>query len=408
MKDNHLLDIAQFMSNPRSIFRLNWERWISRFAFLVFGSISFFWAHELFFTRFECTLHQDWVLFHDTARLLLSSRVHEIYPGVTTNLPFFYPPYFIPLIAPLGFLSRTWAYVTIALSMIGAMSVAVHALRNLLPTEASSFAAGVLVVLSSASWNAMIISGHLSALYLLILVAGLLFWSRGHRLLAGAVLSLMMFKPNIGLIFPALFVAKRQWSLAAGWACGFALLLTSTVPIGLGIWVDYFGSYRSLASALSSAIPMWRQQTIYAFWRTALGMPQSTRLLALWAFSTLPLLAATVAAWIKVKPDSRQLPRLFGIAVLAVVCCNTYLFVYDGLLLALPGIVWHVRRSEYRSAACHRTAGIAMLVIYIWQHLSTWFVHGAWPLVGPAAGLWLIAEAWDLIRGPTRAGAECV
>ena len=150
------------MSNRGSIFRLNWEPSISRFAFVVLGSISCFWAYDLFITRFECTLHKDWVLFHDTARLLLSSRVHEIYPGVTTNLPFFYPPYFIPLIVPLGFFSRPLAYVIIALSMIGAISAAVWELRVLLPTKASSFAAGVLVVLSSASWNAMIILGHLS------------------------------------------------------------------------------------------------------------------------------------------------------------------------------------------------------------------------------------------------------
>ena len=227
-------------------------------------------------------------------------------------------------------------------------------------------------------------------------------------MLGGMVMSLLMFKPNLGLIFPALFIMQRQWFFVAGWACGFALLLSSTVPIGVGIWVDYFCSYRNLAAALTAEIPMWKQQTIYAFLRTALGMPQSPRFMALWAICTLPLLAATVAVWIKVKPDSRHLPRLIGIAVLAVVCCNAYLFVYDGLLLALPGIVWHVRRAHYRSAACHRTAGLAVLLIYIWQHLSTWFVHGAWPLVGPAVGVWLIAEAWDLAWEPTCLGPDCV
>jgi hypothetical protein len=340
-------------------------------------------------------------MFHDTARLLLSNRIHEIYPGITTNLPFFYPPYFIPLIAPLGLLSRTLAYVCITLSMIGAMSATLRALRVCLPAKTSSFAAGVMVVLSSASWNVMIIVGHLSALYLLILVTGLLLWSGGRRLLAGAVLCLLMLKPNLGLIFPALFVARRQWSLVAGWACGFALLLVSTVPIGLDVWVDYFRSYRSLATAVSAEIPMWKQQTIYGFWRTALVIPQSPRLMALWAFSTLPLLAMTVAVWAKVTPDARHLPRLFGIAVLATVCCNAYLFVYDALLLALPGMIWHVRRADYRSAACHRAAGVALLAIYLCQHVGTWFVQGACPLAGPAAGVWLVAEAWDLLREPT-------
>jgi hypothetical protein len=286
--------------------------------------------------------------------------------------------------------------------MIAAMIAALCALRALLPTKAPSFSTGVLVVLSSASWNVMIIVGHLSALYLLILIAGLLLWMRGHRTLAGAVMSLLMCKPNLGLIFPALFVVQRQWPLFAGWACGFVLLLSTTIPIGVGVWVDYFRSYGMFATALSAEIPMWKQQTIYAFWRTALDMSHSSRFVVLWALSTLPLFAATVAVWIKVKPDSRHLPRLFGIAVLATVTCNAYLFIYDGLLLALPGLIWHLSRAQYRSAACHWTAGIAVLVIYFWQHLSTWFVQGGLSLVGPAAGIWLIAEAWDLGWEPSR------
>ena len=44
-------------------------------------------------------------MFHDTARLVLASRSSEIYPGVTEGYPFFYPPYFVPFVAPLGMFS---------------------------------------------------------------------------------------------------------------------------------------------------------------------------------------------------------------------------------------------------------------------------------------------------------------
>ena len=44
LKENDLLESAQFISNPGPIFRPDWERWISRLAFRGVGSISYFWA----------------------------------------------------------------------------------------------------------------------------------------------------------------------------------------------------------------------------------------------------------------------------------------------------------------------------------------------------------------------------
>src|SRR5262249_35818624 len=161
----------------------------------------------------------------DTARLFLSSRINEIYPGVTKNLPFFYPPYFIPLLAPLGLVSRPGAYAIMVFSMFAAFAAALWMLRYLLPSNGPSYAAGVLVVLSSASWSTAVILGHFSALGLFIVVSGLFLWSRNQRLFAGFVLSLLMFKPNLGLAFPLFVLVRRQWPVLAGWTCGLALLL---------------------------------------------------------------------------------------------------------------------------------------------------------------------------------------
>src|SRR5205085_205228 len=97
------------MSNQGSIWRVDWARLVPRYAFIMFFSTSSLWVCRVFVTGFECTLGADWVMFHDTARLLLSSQWGEIYPGVTANYPFFYPPYFVPFLAPLGLLSRSWA-----------------------------------------------------------------------------------------------------------------------------------------------------------------------------------------------------------------------------------------------------------------------------------------------------------
>jgi hypothetical protein len=339
----------------------------------------------------------DWWMFHDTARLLVTGRVREIYPGVTENLPFFYPPYFALLLAPLGLMSRSRGYLVCVLGMSAAGVAALEMLRRVLRADGRGYFVGVLVVLSSASWNTMFFLGHLSAAYVLLLTAGLFLWVRGRALAAGAVLSLMMLKPNLGLIFVPLLLIRRQWDALAGWLGGFLLLIAVSLPLGSGIWADYFRCLPTASGAVGALIPMWKQQTLYAFWRTALGTPQSPRVVALWLASIAPLLALTAVAWRRTVVDGERLPRLFGLTVLAMVSCNVYLFLYDGLLLAVPGLVWYGHRGTYRSPACHCICGIALTVVYVWQHLSAWVLHGGWALVGPAVAVWLVADSWDLL-----------
>ena len=380
---------------------IEWNRWIQRLSIFVAGVIWFLWAYTVLSTRFKAIESFDWVMFQDTARLCIRSRIHEIYPGVTKNFPFFYPPFFVTLIVPLGELSRPWAYMTIVSSMIAAMLAVLLMLRRLLPVYGPSYATAVLVVLSSPSWSQMIVAGQLSALYLLILVSALFLWTRERRMLAGIALSLMMLKPNLGIVFPALLLLRRQWTLITGWILGFFLLTLSTLPVGAGIWLDYFNSGRLLAVAVGNQIPMWKQQTIYAFWRSALDAPQSPSILALWLISTLPLLILTAKVWLRTKLDADHLPRLFGLTVLAILSCNLYVFAYDTLLLALPGMVCYMQRRSYHSRECRLVRGVSLLFIHCWQYLSLWIVHGGWALVGPAMAAWLIADARDLLSSET-------
>jgi hypothetical protein len=386
------------MANTTLVVRTALARWGPRLCVAWFAVIGTFWTYHVIATRFECTYELDWVQFQDTARLFLSSRIHEIYPGISKNLPFFYPPYFIPLLAPLGLVSRPAGYTIIILSMTAALGAALWMLRSILPSNGSSYTAGVLVVLSSASWTTAVILGHFSALGLFFVVAGLFLWSRNQRVLAGVALSLLMFKPNLGLAFPLFVLVRRQWLVLAGWICGFALLLLSTLPLGPGIWRDYVNTYRIFSEMVGTYLPLWKQQTIYAFWRSALAAHQSPQILMLWLASVLPLLAITVAAWVKTEPNAEHLPRLFGLCTLALVCANFYVTIYDGLLLALPGMVWYTGERSYRSARCHLIGGIALLLIYLWQQVTTWLTHAGPAIVGPLVAVWLVAEAWDLLR----------
>ena len=44
------------MSYQGPIFRVDWPRWIPRFAFIMFFSVSSLWVGRVFATGFKCTL----------------------------------------------------------------------------------------------------------------------------------------------------------------------------------------------------------------------------------------------------------------------------------------------------------------------------------------------------------------
>jgi hypothetical protein len=340
---------------------------------------------------------RDWSHFHDTARLILAGRRDEIYPGHTPGLPFLHPPYFVWLLVPFGWLSRTGGYLAWSAATVLAMAGALALLRRILPGDRRRFTVGVLVVLGSASWTAMMALGQASSFYLLILCAGLALWSRGARGGAGAILALMMLKPNLGAVFPLIFLLRRQGWVLLGWLLGFLVLVISTVPLGADVWSHYLTSLRSLAG-LVDHLPPWRQHTLLAFWRS-LGHSPAWPVRALWAASVAPLAALTGWAWLKTEPTAQNLPRLFGVTVLLIATASPYLHHYDALIVALPALVWYLAPGSYRSSTLRRICGGALATAYLFQQVSVWLIQGGWSLVGPALAVWLWADALDLIRG---------
>jgi hypothetical protein len=380
---------------------VNWAQWIHRLAFLQLGIATATWIFYLVTADFQNPGIWDWIQFHDTALLLRSGRTHEIYPGITQGAPFFYPPYLVLLLAPLGYLSRIGAYWAIIVSQILAMGSSLWLLGRLKGATSEGYSTAVLVALSSANWTHTLIAGHLSALYLLILVSGVWLWARGRPALAGAAISLLVLKPNYGLAVLPFLLVRRQWSAVAGWACGLASLVAASLFLGLQIWRDYFANYRTFSSMMATGFPMWKQQTLYAFWRTALELPQSPLAAALWAATALPLYALAAALWYRKRRDRERLARLFGVMTLAIICCNPYSTPYDGLMLVLPAIAWYLFRDTYQSGACRLVSGISILFLYVYTYVGVWWVQRGWALLGPAIAVWMVSEAWDLWAGRT-------
>jgi hypothetical protein len=375
---------------------VNWTQWIHRLAFLQLGIATATWMFYVVNADFQHPGIWDWIQFHDTALLLRSGRIHEIYPGITQDAPFFYPPYLVLLLAPLGYLSRFGAYCVVVASQMLAMGSALWLLRRLPGSAIGGYSTAVLVALSSANWTHTLIAGHLSALYLLILVSGLWLWVHGRTALAGAALSLMMLKPNYGLAILPFLLVRREWSVLGGWVCGLAALVAASFSLGTQIWRDYFANYRTFSSMMATGFPMWKQQTLYAFWRTILGLPHSPLAATLWAATALPLYALAAALWYRTAGDRERLPRLFGVMTLTIICCNPYSTPYDGLMLVLPGLAWYLFQDTYGSGACRLISGFTILFVYVYTYVGIWWIQRGWALLGPAIAVWLVSEVCDL------------
>jgi len=152
------------------------------------------------------------------------------------SLPFHfwsYPPPALLMVSPLGLLPYIPALI--AWSAVGLLLLALAA-RGFLKTPAE----WILVVFSPAA-AINIGLGQNGALSAAILIGGLAIW-RSRPILAGLVLGLLIFKPQIALLLPVAVIAERSWRTLLGAMLSAAIVCSvSTLAFGLQAWTGFFG-----------------------------------------------------------------------------------------------------------------------------------------------------------------------
>ncbi|UCG17405.1 MAG: DUF2029 domain-containing protein [Phycisphaerales bacterium] len=355
-------------------------------------------------------LNRDWRAFHRAGALLWEGRHRDIYPlSFDTDYPFLYPPCLLYPCAVLGLLPPTWAYGCCVLVALLAVVASLGVFRIWMPGRRGDYVTAALVVLASAPWNGIMVVGQITPLFVLALAAGFGAWRKQRLLTAGLILSLLMIKPNLGAVVGLVVLARGGRRMVLGLVIGWTGLLASTLPLGVAMWEDYFAASALMADVVSSnAMPMWKHQTLYAFWWTVPGIDVSARWVQLlWAMSVVPIAAGAILVWAR-RVRAERVPRLLGVTVLFLVAANPYCYFYDGLLLLIPGVIWYVERGRYAHAQCHRICGLCLLGIFVWQHLSLFVLKefGPWALVGPVAWVWCMVEVVDLTVGARRRSSD--
>src|SRR5260221_14423802 len=212
------------------------------------GSLLFWVGY--WFTFFRGNLQgPDFFSFYPGARLFVLKGGGGIYdralqkqfelqviphpPDQFVVLPYFHPPYYTLLIAPLGFLDYRAAYyamaalnVVLAAALIGLLVRGSERIHGRAALVAAPLIAGFFPLFVT------ILQGQSDLVVLVPLAAAYTAWARGRIGWAGIFSALALAKPQLLLLLPVLFLARRAWKALGGFA-GILVALGAISMLGL-------------------------------------------------------------------------------------------------------------------------------------------------------------------------------
>lgn len=310
-----------------------------------------------------------------------------------------YPPYalvmFVPFFEPGG---KVQGRVVIELlSLVSLVAIAAYGYRLLRDSGTAAASLGVVAALAISGNGNVIGMGQFSIICAGALLMQIMMLERDRPLAAGAWWALAMLKPQIGVAFAGLFIARREWR---GLALGIAVL--GALSLAACWWTE--------VSPLA-LIEHWTQHMYVGF---AEGYSMPSRLAAAVGIHPRVMhlgLAASLLVLVPILFASRLIPAtrvdpLFLAAIASMLGCSLlYHLFYDNIMM-FPLLFAAFAAAAHRPTP-GRIAIAAAVGVSLWvpQRVLEW-VHGEW-LLRPA--VWAAcAAALFLVRARTTPADDTV
>jgi len=257
---------------------------------------------------------------YDPAALLAHQQALGM-PAADSN-PFPYPPSFLPALWPLGWLSYNVAYVAFGGGsfVLYLLAVGLAAPRPRLPL--------LLFAAVAPTTTLTLVAGQTGLLAAALFLGGMRLLP-ARPLLGGALLGLLAYKPQLGVLIPVALIAARQWqAIAAAVAAAVLMGVATSAAFGWQIWADWLAYLPAYADqfARESTQNEHLMPTLTANLRM-LGVPDG---IARAAQGTLALLAGI---WVWRSSRNGLGPRATLVLATACFLATPHAFVYDLPLL---------------------------------------------------------------------------
>lgn len=195
--------------------------------------------YPAFYGAGSLVLDGDWDSLYDDA------AQQEAQAGLVDDeggfLYFAYPPPVAAVYGPLAALDYRWSYLLHTALMGLALWGAVRTARPMIPFVAAHPTAVFAGLLLIYPLYRAVTGGQNAALTLLLVVAAARFHEEERPLAAGALVGLLLYKPQFGVVFLALLIVRRSWrALAAAGGVAAVMWAVSAMFLGVGWTADWW------------------------------------------------------------------------------------------------------------------------------------------------------------------------
>ena len=240
-----------------------------------------------------------------------------------------YPPHYLLLMWPLGFLGYEAALLSFLLVTFALFAASAVWFRRAFAPKTHLAQAALALVPFVVMMIAATQNGFLIAAFMLVALT----FMKTRPWVAGLALALLTVKPHLGLLFAVVVLMDRNWRVLA-WTVAFAIALAglSVLLFGFESWQAYF---REVIPYQQSVMTDWRgiflrmMPSVFGSMRT-LNLTPATALAAHWVFAAIALPLVVWLLW-KVR-DSLQ--RAF-VLLAGTFLLTPYSFNYDMGALSL-------------------------------------------------------------------------
>jgi hypothetical protein len=343
----------------------------------------------------------DYVAHWTGGRLLLEGRVDSLYdPAVQAELQrrelpessglfwFVSPPpaafLYLPLAAlPYAVSALLWTVLTAA-----CLAAAVVLARPLMAGRARDYPVLVIVFVASPAVLELVGAGQDSGLALLLIMVGLRLLLSRRDVLAGGVLALGIFKPQLFVLVPLALLAQQRFRAVASFlGTAVSLCAASLLVLGADVWRSWWAAIASpLYQSGVQVGQTWKMQSVSAL-LTSFGAPQAL------AYGVLVLGAVVLVHRVaRTRSDTAQ---VWALTLLTTVVCSPHVMSYD-LVVLLP-VLTYLASGPTRAAVRLLSVVTVVLLASVALRLPlSQLDPGHWGLVAapwsalPLLGLWMV------------------